>query len=137
MCILEYDFFDLLFKFFKFRCLFYLYKVPLEHVAAIGQSIALQALNSLSKDQLIGCIRDSGYIKPSDVFDKQRYREFKSSVDLPTIRFKKIKTITNLSFNGNYLSSIDVRREFRNFKIGFQWKNIPYTFSIIIGINIF
>jgi predicted ATPase len=35
------------------------------------------------------------------------------------------------SFNGNYLSSI----EFRNFKSGFEWKNIPNTFSIIIGIN--
>jgi hypothetical protein len=39
------------------------------------------------------------------------------------------------SFNGNYLSSIDVRGEFRNFKSGFEWKNIPNTFSIIIGIN--
>uniref|UniRef100_A0A6C0B0W4 Uncharacterized protein n=1 Tax=viral metagenome TaxID=1070528 RepID=A0A6C0B0W4_9ZZZZ len=64
-------------------------------------------LNTLSKDELIACMKDKGYVRESNIFDKSKnvssYQQFKASVPLPTLQFKKIKQITDLNFVGNFL----------------------------------
>ena len=52
-------------------------------------------LRNMPDDQLMSCMENSGYIRKSNVFDKE-YNNFKVSANVPKLTFKKYKSLLQL-----------------------------------------